>query len=86
MEFALLQNQKYMAFIVLNVLWENEDVIDVTNHKSIQLFMKDIVHRTLENNKRIWEGDEWKMVFKTYYNHFEYVVMSFGLTCLFHVD
>jgi hypothetical protein len=29
---------------------------------------------------RIREGDEWKMVFKIYYNHFEYVVMPFGLT------
>jgi hypothetical protein len=29
---------------------------------------------------RIQEGDEWKMMFKTCYNHFEYVVMPFGLT------
>jgi len=28
----------------------------------------------------IREGNEWKMVFRTYYGHFEYVVMSFGLT------
>ncbi len=28
----------------------------------------------------IWERDEWKMVFRTHYNHFEYVVMPFGLT------
>jgi len=28
----------------------------------------------------IREGDEWKNVFWTYYGHFEYVVMSFGLT------
>jgi hypothetical protein len=28
----------------------------------------------------IQEGDEWKMMFKTYYSHFEYVVMPFGLT------
>jgi hypothetical protein len=28
----------------------------------------------------IREGDEWKMVFKTYYGHFEYVMMPFGLT------
>jgi hypothetical protein len=28
----------------------------------------------------IQEGDEWKTMFKTYYNHFEYVVMTFGLT------
>ena len=29
---------------------------------------------------RIWEGDEWKTVFRTRYGHFEYQVMSFGLT------
>ncbi len=28
----------------------------------------------------IQECDEWKMTFKTCYNHFEYVVMPFGLT------
>jgi len=31
------------------------------------------------NLVRIWEGDEWKMMFRTYYGHFEYVVMSFDL-------
>jgi hypothetical protein len=28
----------------------------------------------------IQEGDEWKMTFRTCYDHFEYVVMPFGLT------
>jgi hypothetical protein len=28
----------------------------------------------------IQEGDEWKMMFRTCYDHFEYVVMPFGLT------
>jgi hypothetical protein len=27
----------------------------------------------------IWEGDDWKINFQTYYGHFEYVVMPFGL-------
>jgi hypothetical protein len=31
------------------------------------------------NLVRIQEGDEWKMMFRTHYNHFEYVVMPFGL-------
>jgi hypothetical protein len=26
------------------------------------------------------KGDEWKMTFRTCYNHFKYVVMPFGLT------
>ncbi len=27
----------------------------------------------------IQKGDEWKMMFRTHYNHFEYVVMAFVL-------
>jgi hypothetical protein len=40
----LLQNQMYMALMVFDVLLKNEDVIDVTNHKIIEVFTKDIVH------------------------------------------
>ena len=29
---------------------------------------------------KICEGNEWKIVFKTRYNHFEYQVMAFGLS------
>ena len=29
---------------------------------------------------RICEGDEWKTAFRTRYSHFEYQVMSFGLS------
>jgi hypothetical protein len=32
------------------------------------------------NLVHIREGDEWKTMFKTCYNYFEYVVMPFGLT------
>jgi hypothetical protein len=32
------------------------------------------------NLEHIRKGDEWKMAFKTRYDHFEYVVMPFGLT------
>ncbi len=38
------QNQTYMALMVLHVFRENEDVIDVTNHKIIQVLTKDIIH------------------------------------------
>ncbi len=49
----LLQNQTYMVLMILHVLWKNEDAIDVINHKIIQILMKDIIHRMLENSKRI---------------------------------
>jgi hypothetical protein len=29
---------------------------------------------------RVKEGDEWKTTFRTRYGHFEYSIMSFGLT------
>jgi hypothetical protein len=32
------------------------------------------------NLVHIQKGDEWKMMFRTHYDHFEYVVMCFGLT------
>ncbi len=32
------------------------------------------------NLVHIQEGDDWKMIFKTCYDHFEYVVMPFGFT------
>ena len=28
----------------------------------------------------IWEGDKWKRMLKTWYNHFKYQVMSFSLS------
>jgi hypothetical protein len=31
------------------------------------------------NLVRIQKGDKWKIILKTHYNHFEYVVMPFGL-------
>ncbi len=40
----LFQNQMYMAFMVLHVIWENEDVNNVINHEIIHVFSKDIVH------------------------------------------
>ena len=40
----------------------------------IQLDLTSAYHRM-----RISEGDEWKTVFRTWYGHFEYQVMPFGL-------
>jgi hypothetical protein len=43
------------------------------------MYTKIDLHRAY-NLVCIQEGDEWKMVFRTCYDHFEYVVMPFGLT------
>jgi len=29
---------------------------------------------------QIQKGDEWKIAFRTYYRHFKYLVIPFGLT------
>ena len=29
---------------------------------------------------QIWEGDKWKTAFWTWYGHFEYQIMPFGLS------
>jgi hypothetical protein len=43
------------------------------------MYTKIDLHET-HNLVRIEKGDEWKMMFKMRYGHFEYVVMPFGLT------
>jgi hypothetical protein len=61
----LLQNQTYMTLLVLHGDWENEDVINVTYHKIIQVLMKDIVYKMLENNRCVnktkWHHNIFKM-------------------------
>jgi hypothetical protein len=39
----LVENKTSMPFMVLHVLKENEDVVNVTNHKIIPIFLKSIV-------------------------------------------
>jgi len=61
----LLQNYMYMAFMVFNVIWENEDVINVIDHEIIQVFAKDIVQQMLKNNMQVskakWHYNIFKM-------------------------
>ncbi len=35
--------------------------------------------REAYNLVHIWKGDDWKTMLKNHYDHFEYVVMPFGL-------
>ncbi len=55
----------------------NFKVVRLTNHAKV--YIKIELHETY-NLVHIRKGDEWKMTFKTHYDHFKYVVMSFGLT------
>jgi hypothetical protein len=64
-----------MAFMVFHVLWKIKDVIDVTNHKIAQIFMKNIIHQMLKNNKLISKA-------KWHHKIFKMVVM--GLNDIFH--
>jgi hypothetical protein len=52
-------------------------LLDQLSHAKV--YTKIDLHGTY-NLVCIREGDEWKMMFKTHYDHFEYVVMPFGLT------
>ncbi len=52
-------------------------LLDQLSH--VKVYTKIDLHGTY-NLMSIREGDEWKMTFRTHYNHFEYVVMPFGLT------
>jgi hypothetical protein len=42
--FELIQNKSNMLFMFLHLLGKNDDVIDVTNHKIIQVFMENIIY------------------------------------------
>src|SRR5207248_2170091 len=44
----------------------------------VKVFMK-LDLRNTYYRIRIQEGDEWKKAFRTWYGHFEYMVMPFGL-------
>ncbi len=52
-------------------------LLDQLSHAKV--YTKIDLHGTY-NLMSIREGDEWKMTFRTHYDHFEYVVMPFGLT------
>ena len=61
---------RYSLFLIEKTL---NCLIDVVYF--IKLNFKNVYHRI-----RIRKSDEWKIVFRTRYEHFEYVVMSFDLT------
>jgi hypothetical protein len=62
--FKLVQNKPNILFIFLLVLGKNEDVIDVTNHKFIQVFMENIIHQVLKDNMGISKAKRHHHIFK----------------------
>jgi hypothetical protein len=52
-------------------------LLDYLNHAKVYT---NIDLSGLYNLVCIWKGDEWKTTFWMHYDHFEYVVMSFGIT------
>jgi hypothetical protein len=56
--------------MVYHVLQENEDVIDVTSHKIIKIFMEDIIYHMLKHNRCIGKA-------KGHHNIFRMAIMSF---------
>jgi hypothetical protein len=69
-----------MAFMVLHVFWENEDVINGIDHEIVQILAKDIVHQMLKNNKHVseakWHHNIFKMVITSFQRHFPFIVFS----------
>ncbi len=52
-------------------------LLDQFNHTKV--YTKIDLHEAY-NLVHIRKGDEWKIMFRTHYGHFEYVVMPFGFT------
>ncbi len=67
--WELFQNKTYMVFMTCHVLWKNEDIINVINHKIIQILMKDITHHMSKNNRCIGKT-------KGHHNIFEMAITS----------
>jgi hypothetical protein len=62
--FELVQNKSNISFMFLLALGKNEDVIDVTNHKFIQVFTKNIIHQMLKDYMGIGEAKRHHHIFK----------------------
>jgi hypothetical protein len=54
--FELVQNKSNMSFMFFHVLEKNKDVINVTNHEIIQVFLRNIVHQMLKVDN--WSGQK----------------------------
>ena len=67
---VIIIKNKYSFFLIEKTL---DRLIDVAYFTKLNL--KNAYHRI-----RIRKSDEWMIVFRTRYDHFEYVVMSFDLT------
>jgi hypothetical protein len=71
----LTMNNQYLSPLISRLL-------DQLNHAKV--YTKIDLYGTY-NLVHIQEGNEWKLMFRTHYDHFEHVVMPFGLTNMFIV-
>ncbi len=55
-----------MVFMFFQVLGENEDVINVTNYKIIEIFTKNIIHEMLKDGKCIYKAKMHHHIFKMF--------------------
>ncbi len=65
----ITKKNRYLFSLIKEMLDRLQKVIMFT-----KLDIRDIYHRI-----RIKKGDEWKIVFRTRYNYFKYIVIFFGL-------
>jgi hypothetical protein len=79
-----LQHKMYIVFMIYHVLWKNENFINVTNHKIIQVFTKHIIHQMLTNNRYIGKAKRHHNIFKITITCFECRLpfVTFSLTHL----
>jgi hypothetical protein len=61
--FELVQNKSNMSFVFL-LLGKNEDVINIINHKVIQVFTENIIHQMLKDDMGIGEAKRHHHIFK----------------------
>ena len=53
-----------MIFVVLLIFLEDQNVVEIDNHEMIKEFMENIIHKMLEDCRRIGKTERYDIVFK----------------------
>ncbi len=76
----LCQNKICMVLMVCHVLQKNKDVVNVLDHKIIQILMEDIIYHMLKDNRCIDKvkrhHNVLKMVVTSFEHHFPFITFS----------